>query len=78
MEDAAEFLEGCRSIQEAAAAVAFRDDTSFLREFRRHFQCTPQEYVRGRCRLVEPSLSVRREWVSRVAHPPELAVMLEG
>jgi AraC-like DNA-binding protein len=48
MEHAVELLSSGGSIKEVASLVAFRHETSFFREFRRRFGCTPQQYVRGK------------------------------
>jgi AraC-like DNA-binding protein len=51
MGDAADFLMNGGSIKQAAGAVAFRHDTSFFREFRRHFRCTPLDYTQAKATI---------------------------
>jgi transcriptional regulator GlxA family with amidase domain len=77
MSHAAALLRNGLCVKQVAAAVGFQQPQSFFRCFRRHFDCTPIEYMK-RCYpgRVPPSFSLALSQtataLSRSATPPAL------
>jgi AraC-like DNA-binding protein len=62
MSASAQMLLQKKSSKEIASRLAFSDAPHFVREFKRHYGCTPQSYLRGASARSAARSEVSSEW----------------
>ena len=76
MREAGSLLERGFRTKEVAAALAYQHASSFFREFRRRYGCTPTEFVESRASVrvnrIFPALSQTAALLSQTATSPAL------